>query len=66
MISTGYRWPLYDGDADDTSEPLPGTINHKIIPRRSDNVTMPFREFALLLDADQARVALREVGRAGG
>ncbi|MGW3660959.1 hypothetical protein ACWD6R_37335, partial [Streptomyces sp. NPDC005151] len=33
---------MYDGGADDTSESLPGTINHKIIPRRSANVTMPY------------------------
>jgi hypothetical protein len=32
---------LYDGDADDTSEPLPGTTNSKIIPGRSANVTTP-------------------------
>ncbi|WP_181383456.1 hypothetical protein [Streptomyces sp. NWU339] len=41
MISTGYRWPLYDGGADDMSDPLSGTINSKIIPGRSANVTMP-------------------------
>ncbi|MFC5956147.1 hypothetical protein ACFP51_17200 [Streptomyces pratens] len=41
MISTECRCPLCDGGADDTSEPLPGTINHKIIPRRSVNVTTP-------------------------
>ncbi|MGW3820158.1 hypothetical protein [Streptomyces sp. NPDC005046] len=29
-------------------------------------VAVAFEEFALLLDADQARVALREVGRARG
>jgi hypothetical protein len=45
MISTGYRCPLYDGDADDTSEPLPGTTNSKIIPSRSANVTTPLRLF---------------------
>ncbi len=38
MISTGYRWPLHDGDTD---EPLPGTINSKIISGRSANVTTP-------------------------
>ncbi|WP_457469315.1 hypothetical protein [Streptomyces sp. TE4109] len=32
ITSTGYRWPLYDGDADDTNESLPGTTNQKIIP----------------------------------
>jgi hypothetical protein len=41
ITSTGYRCPLYDGDADDTSEPLPDTINSKIIPGRSANVTTP-------------------------
>ncbi|WP_455711430.1 hypothetical protein [Streptomyces hirsutus] len=41
ITSTGYRWPLYDGDADDTSEPLPGTTNSKIIPGRSANATVP-------------------------
>ncbi|MFB7713947.1 hypothetical protein [Streptomyces sp. NPDC056105] len=41
MISNGYRCPLDDGDADDTSEPLPGAINSKIIPDRSANVTTP-------------------------
>ncbi|MFF6815242.1 hypothetical protein ACFZAG_35960, partial [Streptomyces sp. NPDC012403] len=45
MTSTGYRWPWYDGDADDTSEPLPGTTNSKIIPGRSANVTTPIRRF---------------------
>ncbi|MEU1692518.1 hypothetical protein ABZ590_13600 [Streptomyces hirsutus] len=39
--STGYRCPWYDGSANDTSEPLPGTINSKIIPGRSANVTTP-------------------------
>jgi transposase len=42
MTSTGYRCPLCDGGADDTSEPLPGTTNSKIIPGRSTNVTTPF------------------------
>ncbi|MFH9861333.1 hypothetical protein [Streptomyces sp. NPDC017202] len=32
---------MYDGDADDTSEPLPGTTNSKIIPGRPANVTTP-------------------------
>lgn len=32
---------MYDGGADDTSDPLPGTINFKIISGRSANVTMP-------------------------
>ncbi|MEZ3183166.1 hypothetical protein KYY02_32255 [Streptomyces pimonensis] len=32
---------MYDGGADDTSDPLPGTINSKIISDRSANVTMP-------------------------
>ncbi|MCX2927895.1 hypothetical protein [Streptomyces sp. NEAU-W12] len=32
---------MYDGDADDTSEPLPGATNSKIIPGRSANVTTP-------------------------
>ncbi len=41
MISTGYRCPLYDGDADDTNDPLPGTTNSKIAPGRSANVTTP-------------------------
>ncbi|CAL9335458.1 hypothetical protein SUDANB126_00168 [Streptomyces sp. enrichment culture] len=41
MISTGYRWPLYDGGADDPSEPLPGTTNSKTTPDRSANVTTP-------------------------
>jgi hypothetical protein len=32
---------VYDGGADDTSEPLPGTTNSKNIPSRSTNVTTP-------------------------
>ncbi|AXE76337.1 hypothetical protein C5746_04510 [Streptomyces atratus] len=32
---------MYDGGADDTSGPLPGTINSEIIPDRSANVTTP-------------------------
>ncbi|GAA2542090.1 hypothetical protein GCM10010398_31120 [Streptomyces fimbriatus] len=32
---------MYESDADDTSEPLPGTTNFKIIPGRSANVTTP-------------------------
>ncbi|MGW3826408.1 hypothetical protein ACWEAF_29945 [Streptomyces sp. NPDC005071] len=51
MISTGYRCPLYDGGADDTSEPLPGTTNSKIIPGRSAKVTTPGRRaHGLLVD----------------
>ena len=42
MTSTGYRWPLYDGDASPANSPLqhdqPG--DH---PTRSANVTAPFR-----------------------
>ncbi|MFE5549480.1 hypothetical protein ACFQ71_37500, partial [Streptomyces sp. NPDC056534] len=32
---------LYDGGTSDTSGPLPGTDNPKIIPPRHDNVTAP-------------------------
>ncbi|MGW5216211.1 hypothetical protein ACWEQO_34705, partial [Streptomyces sp. NPDC004051] len=48
--STGCRCPLYDGGADDTSEPLFGTINFKIIPDRSANVTTSFRSHLIWLD----------------
>ncbi|MCP3765542.1 MULTISPECIES: hypothetical protein [unclassified Streptomyces] len=34
---------MYDGDADGTNEPLPGTINSEIIPVRPANTTTPFR-----------------------
>ena len=32
ITSTGYRWPLYDGDALPTDDTPPTTINPKIIP----------------------------------
>src|SRR4051794_21646081 len=37
----GVPVPRYDGDTDDTNEPLPGTTNFKIISGRSANVTTP-------------------------
>ncbi|MFD8745161.1 hypothetical protein [Streptomyces sp. NPDC059616] len=43
---------MHDGDADDTSEPLPGTINSKIIPGRSVNVTTPPEVYEVHLDVD--------------
>lgn len=41
ITSTGYRCPLYDGDTDDTSDPLPSVMNTKIIPPGQPTYSAP-------------------------